>query len=693
MAEKKRYRKAEDYPDRVRDVASSLGQRLLADFREREQARWPYEQRWLKDLRQVKGIYEPEVYAQLSRDERSRAFLRLTRSKAYTILARLMDLLFPANGDKNWEIEPTELPDIPDYLAQQAAQIVQGEIAQMAQADPEAMQGFDQDARLWQVAKELAKQASTLMGEEMEDQLSDGRQKYRATIRKVVRSALWYGSGFLKGPMVDSKTIKRWGQAPQVDEASGQTFQAWGIQEQQVDRPYFDAPSIWNVYPDMSVAELHDGTGIFERHVVTRHELSMVIAKQPRFDSAKIREYVAAIPDGDYESKDFEDALLNLADERESEGYTAPKGKRRYELIEYWGFVSGAELAESGIETGEDAMADEYRANVWMLGPVVVKAVLHPFDGIDLPYYAFYFDKDESSVFGEGVPSTMRDIQSLFNAAIRAAADNAAMASGPVGECNIDLLEPGEIDTADQIRPRRIFLRKGRGADAQFPAYRFFTIPSNVSEFMAFAQFIQEYGDETTNIPRFLQGESNGVKGAGKTASGLSMLMGAANISLSDLVKGFDDGITIPFITALYQWNMQFNPREDIKGDMLVKARGSTALMAKEQRTQAINNVLMASNNQTDVPYIKRGDLWRDLVVAMDLPADRARTDDEVQELQAQQQAPIEQALQQVVAQVQQLAQGQQMQEQAMAQAVGQISQQMQALAQALANTQNQPQG
>lgn len=69
--------------------------------------------------------------------------------------------------------------------------------------------------------------------------------------------------------------------------------------------------------------------------------------------------------------------------------------------------------------------------------------------------------------------------------------------------------------------------------------------------------------------------------GAGETASGLSMLMGASNILLKDRVKDFDEYVSAPFIRAMYRFNMQWNPREEIKGDYEVVATGRSRLSAK----------------------------------------------------------------------------------------------------------------
>jgi hypothetical protein len=257
-----------------------------------------------------------------------------------------------------------------------------------------------------------------------------------------------------------------------------------------------------------------------------------------------------------------------------------------------------------------------------------------------IPYYVYYFDKDETSIYGEGIAAIMRDPQRLVNASIRAMIDNAAHCAGPQYEVNVDLLADGE-DPSD-IGAFKVWLRTGRDADvAGKEVVRVKTIASYTPEFLNMYGLFSRLGDEVTIVPRYLQGDAR-VSGAGRTASGLSMLMGQANVGLSDLVKMFDDGITKPFITSMYNWNMEFNDKQDIKGDMKIIARGSTALMAKEIRAQQIQTFLQMTLNPEDVTWIKRGNLLRRWSESTDIGGDEAvYTEDEHSAIMEQRQAAL----------------------------------------------------
>lgn len=148
--------------------------------------------------------------------------------------------------------------------------------------------------------------------------------------------------------------------------------------------------------------------------------------------------------------------------------------------------------------------------------------------------------------------------------------------------------------------------------------------------------FFQSTADESTTIPRALSGVTDsGQTGAAKTATGMSMLIGASNITLKDQVHYMDEGVTKKFIRAMYFWNMEFNNKESIKGDFNIVARGSKSLIAKEVKMEQINQFLSLTNNDIDNQYIKRDVLLRELSEIFDLDQlGFVRTADEVKQKQ-----------------------------------------------------------
>ena len=93
--------------------AGALAARLKAELDDAMAARKMVETRWLDDLRQYRGQYPEDVRERLRRHKRSQVYYRLTTQKVNTLVARLMDLLFPQKS-KNWGIDPTPDPLLPE---------------------------------------------------------------------------------------------------------------------------------------------------------------------------------------------------------------------------------------------------------------------------------------------------------------------------------------------------------------------------------------------------------------------------------------------------------------------------------------------------------------------------------------------------------------------------------------------------
>ena len=617
---------------------SKLGMMVYRNFTDVKAKRSVYETIWLQDLRQYKGIYDPEVLAKMDA-KRSKSFIRETRTKVRTIDARILDLLFPANGEKNWDIQVTPVPSVPAPIEQQLLAQVTA-VIKAAGEDRSPTKG-ELNLAIQTYATETAKKMTT----EINDQLSE--IKYRSIIRDVMHSGHLYGTGWLKGPLVDQVIEPHWEmQQKKVVDVNGQESASWSwvLVQKKINRPYAEFKPIWDIYPDLSVTDKDLCRFFCERHIMPRHKLLQLAARED-FDGAFIKEFIAANPDGKAEYSNFESELYNMKDANTS---PRPAIKGAYEVIEYWGYASFSDLleldpvrfAEMAATLGVD---DDVPCNIWTIGNTVIKVEIQPITGLVIPYYVYYFDKDETSIYGEGIASIMRDPQRLVNASIRAMIDNAAHCAGPQYEVNVDLLADGE-DPSD-IGAFKVWLRTGRDADvAGKEVVRVKTIASYTPEFLNMYGLFSRLGDEVTIVPRYLQGDAR-VSGAGRTASGLSMLMGQANVGLSDLVKMFDDGITKPFITAMYNWNMEFNENQDVKGDMKIIARGSTALMAKEIRAQQIQTFLQMTLNPEDVTWIKRGNLLRRWSESTDIGGDEAvYTEDEHSAMMEQRQAAMAQA-------------------------------------------------
>ena len=239
---------------------SSLGLRLDDEWQQAEGEKIFTERRHIRDLRQYRGKYDPEVQSKIH-PNRSKAYIRLTRTKVKTFDARMMDIQFPANDDKNWVIHPTPVPELDGPLIEQlAAQLFEqtGELPTAQQVEEIIIKQADKSAKA--------------MENEIADQLAEF--DYRAVIRDVVHSGHIYGTGVLKGPLVKELKSKRWYR----DKA--------GNWKQLVIKrivPTAQFVPIWDIYPDQSAKDIKDARYVWQKHLFTKNNLT-VLGKRSDFD-------------------------------------------------------------------------------------------------------------------------------------------------------------------------------------------------------------------------------------------------------------------------------------------------------------------------------------------------------------------------------------------------------------------------
>lgn len=604
-----------------KDFVDPLVGKIRTWFERSESARRTIEERWLSNLRQYKGVYDDETVARISLN-RCRAYIPYTKTKVRTLDSRLGDLLFPANGDKNWSIEPTPVPEYPKEYIDVLRQMYLEQSGQELTTE-----------QLNVLLSEDAKNQAKKMTQVIEDQLSE--LNWRSVMSSVLHSGHLYGTGCVKGPLV---TVRSGVQYSQTTDRSGKDI--WEVQEFDDVTPFIESVRIWDLFPDMDAVSLSDARYIIQRRKMDKHEL-LVLAQRSDFDADSILEYLDRYPDGSYDKKPFETSLQSLGDVV-TDSATANDSKK-YEVLEYWGYMDAKDLEEVGVSipSSKRKSAVELACNIWVLGDVVIKAALSPLEGVKWPYHFYYYDKDETSIFGEGIPDVMKDLQDLINSSFRAMQDNMAITAGPQVEADMRLLSPDEDPR--EIYPYKVWVRSAEN-DLDFssqPAVRFSNIESHAGQFQGIIELLMKYCDEVTSIPKYMSGEYS--PGLTRTASSFSMLMGSANISLKDLVKNYDDGITQPLIEAMYHWNMQFNTDESIKGDYAIVAKGSSSLMAKEVRIQALNSFLELTSNPSDVAITKRSAIIRAVAEELDLESDGlVKSEDEIAAEQQQAQAQAE---------------------------------------------------
>jgi hypothetical protein len=187
------------------------------------------------------------------------------------------------------------------------------------------------------------------------------------------------------------------------------------------------------------------------------------------------------------------------------------------------------------------------------------------------------------------------------------------------------------------IYPGKIF-RRQQGAPGQSIHSHSF---KNVSqELLMMFDKSRQLADEATGIPSYSHG-SGAVGGVGRTASGMSMLMGAAAQNIKAVVRNIDDYLLSPLGKSLFAFNMQFNFDKELVGDLDVKARGTESLMRNEVRSQRLLQFMQMTGNEQMAPFVKYDYILRELAASMDLDEDKILNDPREAAIQQQMMAEI----------------------------------------------------
>lgn len=594
------------------DALKSLGMRLFQQFGMYEKDRKVLEQRWLRDLRQFRGIYDPEVVIPKTS---SNAYPKLTRRYVIGTVARLMEMLFPQT-EKNWAVDPSPIPDMSVADTQKVLDGLTAEQKLNDQLTPEQANDL-----IEKEVRKLARVKSDRMSRTIEDQLTE--MDFVTLARRVVFSGALYGVGLLEGPFVKTQKTRKW----QKDQTTGR-FEAI---EQKKRTPMYRNMAVWEWYPDLSANTPDDQDGYYVRKVMSRSQVRE-LADREDFMQERVRKWLADNVSGNYKARDWESAIRDRGDRSN----VAATDGRKYEVLQWWGFVSGHDLVAAGANIPEKDRGDEWEANVWMIGDTVIKAVVNPMKTRRRPLHIFIYEEDDINLAGIGVPGVIRDTQLTICDAARMLINNSSIATGVNMLIRTYLLDPTHnLD----IHGNKLWLQDEPGEDGK-AAVENIQVDAHIDELLNVIRYFTELGEQEVALPPPTLGDpTKGGSEALRTMGTASMLFGAAALPIRNTVRNFDR-FTLSFVGSLIDWNMQFNPNEDIKGDFQPAARGSTSLIAKEVRAQSLDYLATTLQPEERI-YIKGKKFLEQRMKARDLPFDDLLEDDDIVAQKEEQQAAL----------------------------------------------------
>jgi hypothetical protein len=552
------------------------------------------EQRMIDNMRARRSIYAPQKLAAIRTEGGSEVYAGLTGQKCRAASAWIRDVMMSTGEDRPWTIKPTKVPELPpevnDLIVQQAMKPLKEQLMAAAQGngpppDPAStvhMMSMMRDQAQEALRQEADKRAAR-MADKMEDQLLEGG--FLEAMDEFINDLTTFPTAILKGPVIRMKPILQWGPDSQP------IVQVKLVKE-------WDRVDPFKFYPSPAATCVEDGDMI-EKHRLSRKDLQD-LKGVPGYDVGAIDMVLdnygrSGLLNYIYDDMDHDDA----AGRPPTSLSANPDGL--IDALQFWGFVQGQLLLDWGMTKQQiPEPMREYMIEGWLVGPYVIKAMLNPDPLNRKPYYAASYEKVPGTFWGHSVCDLVRDPQDICNAAARSMINNAALASGPQVGILTDRIAPGEQIT--QLKPWRIWQLNSdpMGGSSADPPIRFFQPQSILGDLMQLFDKFSTMADDYSGIPRYMTGTAQ-AGGAGRTASGLSMLMGNAGKMITSVIQNIDLNIVEPLLERLYYFNMRYETDQELKGDVCISAKGASNIVAKDAAQVRRNEFLATTANPIDM--------------------------------------------------------------------------------------------
>lgn len=580
------------------------------------------EMRWLRAYSNYRGQYAP-----FTEFEKSQIFMKITKTKVLAAYSQIIDILF-SNNKFPLGIEPSPVPlgiaesvhfdpQEPQSQGGSTNTVVRPDILEELGPYKEKLSGVEDKLKNGpgtsptSVTFEPAKEAAKKMEKKFFDQLAEADAN--KTLRLTVFEMALLGSGAYKGPVAKKKEYPKWDKQGSYSP----------IEKTIAD---FHHVSIWNLYPDPEVTKIEDAEYLIERHKMNKTQLR-ALKNRPHFREDVIEEVIKDGPN--YEPEYWESTL---------EDYKSRDQSESYEVLEFWG------IADKDFEELTDIKIpnvykdkDQVQINIFICNNRIIRLAYNPFTPARIPYFLCPYELNPYSIFGVGVAENMEDTQTLMNGFMRLAVDNGILSSNISFEVNKTYLEDGQDMT---MRPGKVYYTEGNAGQA-IHSLKWDNV---TTECLMLFDKARQLADEATGIPSYSHGQSN-IQSIGRTASGMSMLMGASAQNIKTVVKNIDDYLLMPLGRSLFAFNMQFFFDEEIVGDLDIVPRATESLMRNEIRAQRLQQALQTTANPMDAPFVRRDYILRELFQSNDIDPDKAVNDPREAVLQAEAMKKLNEAM------------------------------------------------
>lgn len=626
------------------NLASFVRQQYEVFRTHRNNASAGWSERLLIALRAFNGQYPADKLNEIKKFGGSEVYSRVIAMKCRGASSLLRDVYLGA--ERPWGVAAPPDPSIPPEIVASVKQLVASELQNLQQAGAPASPDVIRDrvTQLMTSARQAAKKKAADQADIAEDKIDELLVEggfYKALAEFIVDLPL-FPFACIKGPVVKIVPTVQW--------TNGAAVVA------QKPRMFWERVSPFDIWFTPGVTDIEDAA-VIERSRFTRSNLNDCL-DLPGYNTDEVRavldEYGRGGLSDTWDATDSERAVM---ENREN-----PLWNRSglITCLIYSGNVQGRLLLEQGM-TEKDGVTDElrdYMVQAYLIGTHIIKVQLSPSPRKRHQYYVTSFEKVPGTPVGNGLPDILADINDVANAALRSLVNNLAIASGPQVVINDDRLT-NDADSENLYPWKRWHVTDSpMGNTSQVPI-SFFQPVSNSQDLLNVYNQFNQIADDLSAIPKYLAG--GGAGGAGRTASGLAMLMGNASKILQTVAANVDRDVFDPLLTDLFDMIMLTDTSGLLTGEETVRVKGVNVAVQKEtQRSRQIEFLATTANpiDQQIMGPKGRAVVLRSVSKDIGIEGEKIVPDDEELEQMHQQQMQMQQEQAQLGAQAQGSQQG-----------------------------------
>jgi len=573
--------------------------------------------RLLNALRTFNGQYEPTKLAEITRFGGSDVYARITPQKTRGATSLLRDVYL--SNDMPWGFEPPKDVEVPVEVFKQIQQLVVSEIQNAATGGkpPSKDEVHDRVMNLVQAARQAAKKRAAqrvkIAEEKVETILVKGN--FYNALGEFLSDITNFPYAVFKGPTVRMVPTVQW---------------ANGI-------PYVDVkPTLWyercspfDIWFTPGVARAADASFI-ERIRMTRTQLNDLL-DLPGYDHKSIREVLTNYSRGLTDVHDYTDSSRAWLESREQPSWNE---SGMIDCLAFHGNVQGCDLIDGGLPKSRipDPMRD-YACVIQKIGRYIIKIQLSPSPRKRHVFYMSSFEKVPGTPVGNALPDMLADVQDLANVALRSLANNMAFASGP--QVTVDDSKLAPTEDGESFYPwKRWHVRTDpfMNQSQAVPPIGFFQPTDNSQNLMGVYQWLMQVGDDVSAVPRYMTSGSGVSGGAGRTASGLAMLMGNASKVLQTVVGNVDEDVIEPCLLETKDLVLLTDTTDMMDGTENVVAKGVQVAMQRETMRSRQLEFLQVTQNPLDSQIMGpagRATVLRSVASTLGMPGDKVVPDEE----------------------------------------------------------------